>query len=91
MAERDRDGRRGVKSRSTIQRHIRDLRSFIDRPVSARTAAENIIAKRIAYCVETVLRYETERVVGWEKPIDEVLHESQILFKELQLGGKSDG
>ena len=69
----------------TIRKHIRQLREMIDRPTSAESAPENIIYKRMAYLVETVLRYETEKTVGWNRPLKEVFVEMQLLVKELGL------
>jgi hypothetical protein len=73
-----------MNSYATIRKHIRELRVFIDRPTSAENAPENLIRKRLAYLIEVVLRYETEKTVGWRKPLAEVLAESNILLKELQ-------
>jgi hypothetical protein len=73
-----------MKSKSTIQRHIRELRAFIDRPVSAGSALEHMVEKRIAYCVETVLRYEVCKTVGWRTPTNEVLEESAILVRDIR-------
>lgn len=72
-----------MKSKATIRKHIRELRNFIDRPTSADSAPENIISKRMAYCVETVLRFEIENTIGWRRPLVEVIEESQILVDEL--------
>lgn len=74
-----------MKSKSTIKRHIRELRRLINRPTSAETAPENILCKGIAYCVETVLRYEVENTAGWRTPINEVMAEAAILAVELKL------
>lgn len=77
-----------MKSPSTIRKHIRELRKFVDAPTSAETAPETIIRRRIAYTVETVLRYETENTVGWRKPLHEVIAESDTLVRELEQIGK---
>jgi hypothetical protein len=73
-----------MKSISTIRKHIRALRAFIDRPVSDENALEHIVQKRIAYTVETVLHYETEEVVGWRPPLQEVIEESEILVNDIR-------
>jgi hypothetical protein len=77
-----------MKSKSTIQRHIRELREFIDRPVSAENALEPMIQKRIAYTVETVLRFEVTKTVGWSTPIKVVLEESEILVNNIRKRAK---
>ncbi len=70
---------------STVRKHIQELRKFINAPTSAESASENIIRKRLAYLVETVLRYETEKTVGWRKPLDEVLNAADLLMQELNI------
>jgi hypothetical protein len=60
------------------------LRQFIDKPTSAETAPEIIIQKRLAYLVEVVLRFETQKTVGWNKPLDEVFNEAELLLKDLK-------
>ena len=73
-----------MKSRATIRKHIKQLREFIDKPTSVERSREAIIYKRLAYLVEVVLRYETEDVVGWRGPINEVMEEGKILLRDLE-------
>ena len=74
-----------MKSEATIKKHIRALRKFMDTPSSASSAPQIIIIQRLAYLVETVLRFETETTVGWRQPIDEVMAAAEILARELKL------
>ena len=74
-----------MKSEVTIKKHIRALRKFIDAPSSGSPAPQRIIKQRLAYLVETVLRFETETTVGWRQPIDEVMAEAETLARDLKL------
>ena len=73
-----------MKSEATIKKHIRQLRGFIDAR-SSSLASQVVIEARLAYLVETVLRFETETTVGWRQPIDEVMAAAEILARELKV------
>lgn len=58
------------KSPNTIRRELRALRRFID-------TTDDALAGRIAYAMETVLRWATQRTVGWELPVAEARSQAQ--------------
>src|SRR5215469_12135103 len=59
-----------MKSQRTIQRRIKELRQFIDASASDDSLK---IERRIAYEVESALRWAVLRTVGWETPLNSAL------------------
>ena len=51
-------------SRSTIRRRLKDLRTLID-------TTKDPYEARIAYAMETAIRWATEHTVGWQPPAKE--------------------
>jgi O-succinylbenzoate synthase len=65
------------KAASTIKRNLHDLRKLIDDPKS--TPSE----KRIAYAMETAIRWATEETVGWSDMASEAKLSAELLKGEL--------
>lgn len=63
---------------TTIKRELRKLREYID------SGEDGPIAMRIAYAMETAIRWATEPTVGWPKPVREAKTNADILRKELE-------
>lgn len=60
-----------------ITNALTKLREFID-------TTDDIIAGRIAYTVETAVRWTQENTVDWPPLIDDVSKNADILFDELK-------
>lgn len=67
-----------IKSVGTIKKEIRALRKFIDAPDS------DLLAKRVAYAVETALRWVTEDVKGWPNRVEDVQGTASIIRQDLE-------
>lgn len=72
MVGQNKRGEKGVKS----------LRALIDEPET------DDLTKRIAYAMETAVRWVMEETVGWETLDQEAVHESQIARTELAMEKK---
>jgi hypothetical protein len=70
----------GMFSRKIIQQHMHELRQLIKDP------DVDFITKRIAFVVESVLRYEVEAPAGGKKPYRVVIDQAEILKSELKAG-----
>jgi hypothetical protein len=68
------------QSRESIQKSVKALRKLID-------SSPDPVVCRIAYAVETALRWATEDTHQWPRPEREVLEEADILRHELRAGG----
>jgi hypothetical protein len=62
-------------SKRTIEGEIRKLRAIVE------TNSDPAI-RRIAYAIETALRWSIEDTKGWERPSEDVYSEAEILKKE---------
>jgi hypothetical protein len=67
-----------MKSRRTIQRHIKDLRKIID-----ASFIDDPILARIAYAMETALCWASKKTVGWQSMADEAKIEAKILKDQI--------
>ena len=65
-----------MKSKSTIRRNLKELRSLID-------SSNDLILRRIAYAMEHAVRWATEDTVGWHSLAREAEEEAKILRGEL--------
>jgi hypothetical protein len=63
-------------SKRMIESEIRKLRAIVE------TESDPAIC-RIAYAVETALRWSVEDTVGWRRPSEDVYSEAEILKKEM--------
>jgi len=63
------------KSQRTINKHLKELRELID-------TSKDPLETRIAYAMETAVRWATEDTVGWEGLKDQAINEAAILKKE---------
>ena len=63
-----------MKSFKTIKKHLRILRQEID-------ASSDPVFTRIAYEIETAVRWATEDVVGWSGLLQQA-HDSTHLLKQ---------
>jgi hypothetical protein len=70
-------------SESAIQHELSRLRAFID-------TSDDPIATRIAYAVETAIRWATEETADWDKPLEEAQSEAKILRAELENESAAD-
>jgi hypothetical protein len=68
----------GKPSERTIKREIKRLREYIDDNPGDQ------VGMRIAYEVETALRWATESTTGWDKPLESCLDAANILRRELR-------
>ena len=64
-------------SQRTIKRHLKDLRALID-------ANDDPCGHRIAYGMETAIRWVVEDTTGWGKMSDEAVILANILRNELR-------
>ena len=63
-------------ARSTIRRRLNELRSLID-------TTKDPYEARIAYAMETAIRWATERTVGWPPPAKEARFMAALLKTDL--------
>ena len=63
------------KSERTIKKELRDLRKFID------SGKGDPLAIRIAYAVETAMRWVLEDTVGWKTPVEDSKDNAEIYKK----------
>lgn len=66
-------------SRRTIRRRLKDLRSLIDK-------SPDPCEQRIAYAMETAIRWATEHTVGWMPPEQEARELARMLRNDLTKG-----
>lgn len=64
-----------MKSQSTINRHLRELRELIN------TTPDPVIA-RVAYAMEFAVRWARQDVVSWPSLVEEAAIEAQLLRRE---------
>jgi hypothetical protein len=64
-------------SERSIKRSIKALRVIVDK------SHNDPILERIAYAVETALRWATIETVGWDRPEVDVVEEARICKREL--------
>lgn len=70
------------KSDGTIKRNLRELRKFID-------SSDDPIATRIAYAMETAVRWATEDTVEWPGLLKQAQDEAELLRKQLEQAVRS--
>ena len=76
---RDQSGSKAMLSgpaRSTIRRRVNELRDLID-------TTKDPYEARIAYAMETAIRWATEHTVGWQPPAKEARLLAEMLRTEL--------
>lgn len=66
-----------IPSEKTIKKSLKDLRTLVD---ESRDPA----VQRIAYAMETAIRWATEDTKGWPKPDQEAKLLAKMLREELQ-------
>lgn len=71
------------QTKETIKKEIKRLRKYID----STRGDEDFISRRIAFVAEEVLRWSIEDTKDWEKPLEEVLSNSQILKIDIKEHG----
>ena len=71
-----------MKTEGTVRKHEKELRGFIDSVPKPGTKQE-IIEQRMAYLVETSLRWTRLKTGGWESRLADVKANADILIKEL--------
>jgi hypothetical protein len=71
------------KSKRAIKKSVNQLRRMIEANIGQVNTPRSIATTRIAYSMETALRWASERVVGWGSMEEEVKAETEILLKEL--------
>ena len=64
------------KSKRTIKRNLRELRKLID-------TSEDVLLSRIAYAIETAVRWTIEDTTNWEGLCDQAKSEADLLKKQL--------
>lgn len=70
-----------MKSETTLRKQERELRKLIDSR-EPKTEQE-IVENRLAYLVETTLRWARLKTVGWESRTEDVKLNAKILLNEL--------
>lgn len=70
-----------MKSRRTVQRHLQELRTLID-----STIQTDPVTARIAYAMETAVRWARQDVVNWPGLVEEAQTNARILKNELNKG-----
>lgn len=61
----------------TIKRHLKELRELID-------STDDFIEARIAYAMETAVRWATENTVDWDSLVKQAKDEATILRQEIK-------
>jgi len=70
-----------IPSKEKIESEIKKLRSYIDKKNDSKNELD-VIGVRIAYTVETALRWSIEDTVDWKTPLEEVLENTNILLDD---------
>lgn len=70
-------------NKEKVNKEIDRLRNFINE--NDDLSDKGVIQRRIAYSLETVLRWTLEETESWDLPLEECLSESEILASELRL------
>lgn len=65
------------KSPSTVKKHLRELRKLIDE------SGDDLILQRIAYEIETAVRWATEDVVDWPGLAQQAKDAAHMLKNEI--------
>jgi hypothetical protein len=63
-------------ARSTLRRRLKELRTLID-------TTNDPYAVRIAYAMETAIRWATEHTVGWQPPAKKAVILAEMLRTDL--------
>ena len=71
-----------MKTESTIRKQERELRKFIDSLGNTKNK-EEIIQQRIAYVIESTLRWVRLKTVKWDSRLQEAKDNATILMKEM--------
>jgi hypothetical protein len=66
-----------IPSKRTIKRRLKELRVLIDNN-------QDPAVQRIAYAMETAIRWATEDTVGWTPPADDAKLLAKYLHQELK-------
>jgi hypothetical protein len=64
-----------MKSQRAIKRNLRELREFIE-------TSDDGVATRVAYAIETAVRWATEETVEWPGLVQQAKDEAALLRKE---------
>lgn len=67
-----------MKDETEIKQNLKELRELID------ASTDDLILMRIAYEIETAVRWATEDTVDWEGLVDQAKGATQILKDELE-------
>lgn len=73
-----------MKSATTIRRHLKELRELIDN-------SDDPAEQRIAYAMETAIRWATRETVGWGRMVDDAKQLAVFLRQELRLPHQTSG
>lgn len=65
-----------MKSPSTIKRHLKQLREEV-------IDDDDDIASRVAYAIETAVRWATENTSGWETLVDQAKGTADLIRQDL--------
>ena len=65
-----------MKSKSTIDRRLKELRTLID-------TSKDCYEVRIAYAMECAIRWATLKTTAWEKPVDTAKSLAKFLKQDL--------
>ena len=68
-----------MKHKTTIRKHLKELRKLIDE-------TPDPVLKRIAYTMETAVRWATEDTVGWNGLQQEAEEAAYLLKEEMKNG-----
>ena len=72
-----------AKSPATIKRHLKQLRKEV-------VESDDIIASRIAYAMETAIRWVTEKTVGWPSLAEQAQIDAKALREEIERGSEGE-
>jgi len=73
-----------VKQRATIKKQINELRNHIDKiNMKKKQTPQDIAEARMAYLLETSLRWVIEDVVGWGSRLQDVKDNTEVLLRDL--------
>lgn len=66
-----------IPTKKQIEKEIRKMQKYNE------VGEEDIVTKRLVYCMSELLRWSIENTVDWEKPLQQAISNAKILKDEL--------
>lgn len=67
-----------MQSKQSIEREIRKMQKYNE------IGEDDIITKRLVYCMSELLRWSIKNTTAWENPLQQAISHSKILKDELK-------